>query len=126
MNQITTISQYFCDEYYSKLQTVGMAGVMYMFDQNAQCCYGSSESNGIYNIFTRNAISGIHRTIVDNLNWTSMAIGNRTLLIQAIGLSCDITYWGSMCYILPFVDTFVLQNNNGNWTVMQYIHKILQ
>ena len=118
------IARTFCDLYYTTIITKGYAGVLNLFDPNCHCNYNSSEMVGMYSILSLLASDGVARMFYDKLCYTPMVIDNETLLIQATGLCQGVTFWGTLGFVYPFVETFVLKCTGGTAIVIGYIFKI--
>jgi hypothetical protein len=115
------VAETFCNSYYTTIITKGYAGVLNLFDPDCYCNYNGSEMIGMYSILSLFASEGIAKMFYDKLCYTPMVINSETLLIQTTGFCQGVTFWGTLGFTHPFVETFILKYTGSGVIVVGYI-----
>lgn len=118
------IAQNFCDLYYTSIIAKGFSSILHLFDQNAHCVYNGHETIGMYSVMSALATEGIAKMLYDKLSYSPILIDTETLIIQVTGLCQGVTFWGSLGFVCPFVETFIIKYMGGKLLVAGYIFKV--
>jgi hypothetical protein len=110
----------FLDTYYSRISTLGVNGILYLFSLNAYCTINNYQSvgyNGLLLFYLKEKIEKIQFSNVSP-QWYSLRNGD--ILILTHGRLTAINNFGYPNYPVNYSDTILLSNNNGKYEISIY------
>lgn len=122
---MNNIGQNFINYYYDTMTNQGINKLYDLFDKDVICSINNNEFIGAYNWLIHMVKDGIYKFEYNNLSKVVQEINNSSLIIIVNGHLKPIGYWNQFNNNwIPFIETFVLQQNiNNNYFIKNYIIK---
>lgn len=117
---IDYIVKEFLDTYYSRISSLGVNGISYLFSQNAYCTINNYQTigyNGLILFYLKEKIEKLQFTGVSP-QWYSLRNGD--ILIITHGRVIPVNNYGFQHAPMNYSDTILLINNNGKYEISIY------
>lgn len=122
--QYQHIAHEFAKVYYDKMSN-GVNTAFELFDKNVFCTIDCDEFKGSYNWLLLMTQAGISKFEYCNISGIAQPLVNYEILVAVQGKFRGISLWGhQISDWVYFNETFVLEKNNDNYSIKNYILKM--